>query len=110
MDRADVEHWIDRYRHAWSTDDAEDIAALFTEDATYSPFPWPRDKNFWMGRDAIIERWIGHGDSKAGALVKLRGNSFRWVWWRYPFSCRSTSQRRSVPGVAVVTKAVMSEQ
>ena len=63
MDRADVEHWIDRYRHAWSTDDPKDIAALFTEDATYSPFPWPRGKNFWKGRDAIVEKWIGHGDS-----------------------------------------------
>lgn len=66
MDRADVEHWLDRYRHAWSTDDPKDIAALFTEDATYSPFPWPREKNHWKGRDAIVEKWIGHGDSKAG--------------------------------------------
>lgn len=64
MDRADVEHWVDQYRHAWSTDDPQDIAALFTEDATYSPFPWPRDNNFWKGRDAIVEKWIGHGDSQ----------------------------------------------
>jgi hypothetical protein len=34
MTRAYVEHWLDRYRHAWSTDDPEDVAALFTQDAT----------------------------------------------------------------------------
>jgi hypothetical protein len=66
MDRADVEHWLDRYRHAWSTDDPKDIAALFTEEATYSPFPWPRGERNWKGRDTIIDKWIGHGDSKAG--------------------------------------------
>ena len=65
MTRADVEHWLDRYRHAWSTDDPKDIAALFTEDATYSPYPWPRGERTWHGRDTIIEKWIGHGDAKA---------------------------------------------
>jgi ketosteroid isomerase-like protein len=64
VDRAGVERWIEAYRQAWKTDDPEDIAALFTEDATYSPFPWPREKNRWEGRDTIVQRWIGHGDSK----------------------------------------------
>ncbi len=66
MDRAAVERWIEGYRSAWSTDDPADIGALFTEDAAYSPFPWPRGKNAWHGRDTIIERWRGHGDSKIG--------------------------------------------
>ena len=64
MDRAGVERWIEAYRKAWKSDDPQDIAALFTEDATYSPFPWPREKNRWEGRDTIVQRWIGHGDSK----------------------------------------------
>jgi len=66
MDRAGVERWIEAYRKAWKSDDRQDIAALFTEDATYSPFPWPRERNRWEGRDLIIERWLGHGDSKLG--------------------------------------------
>ena len=66
MDRTDVEHWIEGYRKAWTTDDPEDIAALFTEDATYSPYPWPRGQRNWTGRDTIVEKWIGHGDSKIG--------------------------------------------
>jgi ketosteroid isomerase-like protein len=64
MDRAGVERWIEGYRRAWASDDAADIGALFTEDATYSPFPWPREENLWRGRDTIVEKWIGHGDSK----------------------------------------------
>jgi ketosteroid isomerase-like protein len=66
MDRAGVEQWIAAYREAWKSDDPEQIGALFTEDATYSPFPWPRERNSWHGRDTIVERWIGHGDSKVG--------------------------------------------
>lgn len=66
MDRPGVEAWIEAYRRAWSTDDRADIAALFAEDARYSPFPWPRDDRWWRGRDLIIEKWIGHGDSKVG--------------------------------------------
>lgn len=66
MDREGVERWIEGYRRAWATDDAADIGALFTDDATYSPFPWPREKNAWHGRDTIVQRWQGHGDSKIG--------------------------------------------
>ena len=66
MNRADVERWIEGYRRAWSTDDRADIEALFTEDAVYSPFPWPRGDRFWKGRDMIVDKWLGHGDSKVG--------------------------------------------
>jgi uncharacterized protein (TIGR02246 family) len=66
MDRADVERWIEQYRRAWKSDDPDEIAALFTEDATYSPYPWPRDRNSWEGRETIVAKWIGHGDSKVG--------------------------------------------
>lgn len=64
MDRAGVERWIEAYRKAWGTDDPQDVGSLFTEDATYSPFPWPRDENRWRGRDTIVAKWLGHGDSK----------------------------------------------
>jgi ketosteroid isomerase-like protein len=66
MDRSGVEAWLAAYRHAWSTDDPADIGALFTEDATYSPYPWPRDRRPWTGRDEITAKWISHGDSKIG--------------------------------------------
>jgi uncharacterized protein (TIGR02246 family) len=66
MDRTDVERWIESYRRAWETDDASDVASLFTEDATYKPYPWPRERVGWQGRDEIVEKWIGRGDSKIG--------------------------------------------
>ena len=60
-DRSAIESWLSAYRHAWVTDDPGDVAALFTEDATYSP--WPFSKS-WEGRDTIVAKWIERGDSK----------------------------------------------
>ena len=64
MDRSDVQRWLEGYLHAWETDDPDDIARLFTEDAIYSPFPWPREDRYWRGRDTIVDKWIDRGDSK----------------------------------------------
>ena len=61
MNREDLENWLARYRQAWTTDDPADIEALFTEDATYSPWPYAKP---WEGRERIVEKWIGRGDSK----------------------------------------------
>jgi ketosteroid isomerase-like protein len=61
-DRTAVEGWVAAYRRAWETDDPTDIAALFTEDATYSPSPFSKP---WRGRDAIVDEWIKRGDSSA---------------------------------------------
>lgn len=61
MVRTDLEAWLAAYRRAWTSDDPADITALFTEDATYSP--WPFSKS-WEGRDRIVEKWIGRGDAK----------------------------------------------
>ena len=61
MTRTDFEQWLERYRAAWTTDDPEQIGALFTEDATYSPWPFSKP---WEGREAIVAKWIERGDSK----------------------------------------------
>ena len=61
MERRDVERWLERYRAAWTTDDPQDIAALFTEDATYAPRAFGKP---WEGREAIVAKWIEHGDSE----------------------------------------------
>jgi uncharacterized protein (TIGR02246 family) len=60
-ERAAIEGWLVAYRHAWGTDDPDDVAALFTEDATYSPWPFSKP---WVGRDAIVAKWVERGDSK----------------------------------------------
>ena len=61
MDRTALEAWLAGYRRAWTSDDPDDIAALFTADASYSPFPFGKP---WQGRDRIVAKWIGRGDSK----------------------------------------------
>jgi uncharacterized protein (TIGR02246 family) len=54
VDRSGALAWLDRYFAAWVSNDPEDVAALFTEDAVYavSPFAEP-----WVGRDEIVRRW-----------------------------------------------------
>jgi hypothetical protein len=88
VDRAGVERWIEGYLRAWTTDTAEDIEALFTEDVTYSPYPWPRDGNRWEGRDAVVSKWIGRGDSKVGwrfehRILAVEGDTAVIEGWTY---------------------------
>ncbi|MDP9467319.1 MAG: nuclear transport factor 2 family protein [Chloroflexota bacterium] len=62
MTRTDFEHWLARYQAAWKTDDPAEIGALFTEDATYAPWPFSEP---WRGRDEIVGKWVERGDSQA---------------------------------------------
>jgi uncharacterized protein (TIGR02246 family) len=88
VDRAGVERWIEAYRKAWASDAPEDIAALFTADATYSPFPWPRAGEPWRGRETIVEKWIERGDSKVGwrfehEVLAVEGETAVIEGWTY---------------------------
>ena len=53
-----VQAWLDVYAHAWDTYDADDVAALFTEDAEYRWHPADEPE---VGRDAIVEAWLNPG-------------------------------------------------
>lgn len=57
--RDDFEKWVQSYLKAWKSNDPKDIAALFTEDATYltQAFREP-----WAGRETIVKEWIGRAD------------------------------------------------
>jgi uncharacterized protein (TIGR02246 family) len=63
MDRAGVDRWLKGYLKAWKSDAPEDIAALFSEDASYSPHPF--SSHVWQGRNEIVQQWIERGDSGA---------------------------------------------
>jgi ketosteroid isomerase-like protein len=54
-----VRSWMERYLAAWRSNDAADIAALFTPDAVYrtGPFDEPR-----TDRDAIVSGWLDDKD------------------------------------------------
>lgn len=51
--------WMRGYVRAWTSNDPDDIRALFTDDAEYftAPFLDP-----WRGLPAIVENWLGDRD------------------------------------------------
>ena len=53
MQLEDLGSWLDRYFAAWKSNDPEDVAALFTEDAVYSYSPFRAETR---GRDEIPRR------------------------------------------------------
>ena len=59
VDRGDARRWVERYVEAWASNDADDIRALFTEDATYLTAPY---REPWRGWDAIVEGWLDRKD------------------------------------------------
>jgi ketosteroid isomerase-like protein len=54
-----VTAWIENYRAAWTSNDAEQIGNLFAEDAAYFPEPFGTP---WRGRAQIVERWLARKD------------------------------------------------
>lgn len=56
----EAEAWVDAYKNAWASNDAAEIAALFTEDAVYEFRP--NDAEPWRGRDAIVAGWLAEPD------------------------------------------------
>ena len=55
-----ITSWMDRYQAAWASNSAEDIRALFTEDARYETRP--HDPDAWTGQDGIVEGWLAARD------------------------------------------------
>src|SRR5436190_23869107 len=76
-DSTTVSKWIDGYQRAWDSNEADDIRALFTEDAEYrtAPFEDPRS-----GQEAIVAGWIKDQDQPGDytftwKLVGLAGDT-----------------------------------
>ncbi|MGP6203676.1 nuclear transport factor 2 family protein [Microbacterium sp. F2] len=49
-----VQQWLDDYRTAWETRDADAAAALFTDDATYREQPYEEP---YRGREGVRAYW-----------------------------------------------------
>ena len=60
MTRDEVQRWLDDYVLAWKSYDAEQIGALFSENATYLYHPFDTDP--LVGRDAIVGDWLENRD------------------------------------------------
>jgi hypothetical protein len=59
--------WIERYRRAWESNEADDIRALFTEDADYRTDPWTIP---WHGQDAIVAGWLERQDDSGSSTFE----------------------------------------
>ena len=54
-----LRRWVDGYVRAWNSNDPDEIAALFTEDASYFTEPHATP---WVGREEIVREWLGRKD------------------------------------------------
>ena len=86
-----VERWMQHYITAWTTNDPEDIRALFTEDAVYAtspqePEPWKGREQSWntglpgatsptTGRSSGKLLGVDGGRAFVQGLTSYRGNS-----------------------------------
>lgn len=60
----DVNSWMDKYQHAWTSNEPGDIKALFTEDAVYKDRPHTGKP--WNGHQEIVEHWTGDSVDQPG--------------------------------------------
>lgn len=58
MDLQTFTDWLERYFAAWASNDPDEVAALFAEDAEYSYGPFRVSAH---GRDEIVRAWVDGG-------------------------------------------------
>ena len=56
IDESDVARWLDGYKLAWETRDAQAAGRLFTEAALYFETPWSEP---FAGSSGVTEYWAG---------------------------------------------------
>lgn len=66
----EVTEWVEAYRSAWISNDADEISALFTDDALYEFRP--NDPDPWRGREQIVREWIEDQDSPETWTLETR--------------------------------------
>jgi hypothetical protein len=69
MELSPLQEWIDRYVEAWTSNDAEAIGALFTDEARYYTHPY---REPWKGRDAIVKGWTENPDPPGSWAAEYR--------------------------------------
>lgn len=101
MDRDAVHAWMDGYFAAWASNDPEDVAALFTEDAVYavSPFSSP-----WQGRERIVQEWTSEAQDDLDhsfEVVAVDGD-MAVAHWRVQARFADALQRTEMDGVLLL--------
>ncbi|MGI9112243.1 MAG: nuclear transport factor 2 family protein [Gaiellaceae bacterium] len=63
-----VQEWLDRYRHAWETANADAVVELFTDDASYRSSIFAEAH---VGRDAIRAYWKRATATQKAVVVQI---------------------------------------
>ena len=60
IDETRIRDWLAAYHHAWTTDDPQEVARLFTDDVLFynAPFTEPL-----TGADRVVEYWLEEAES-----------------------------------------------
>jgi ketosteroid isomerase-like protein len=61
IDEIRIRDWLAAYRHAWTTDDKQEVARLFTDDVRYFTAPYREPLS---GPDQVADYWVGEGESQ----------------------------------------------
>ncbi len=62
IDLVALQGWLERYEHAWRSNDPAEIGDLFTTDAVYRWHPWDTPADGGAGRTEIVEAWLTDPD------------------------------------------------
>jgi hypothetical protein len=91
-----LENWVERYFQAWQSNNPDDIAALFSEQAVYEygPFSTPS-----YGREAIVASWIANPDAQEDVrytceAVAVQGNT-GVAHWHVSYRTAGEAQTRT---------------
>ena len=85
--------WLEGYFAAWVSNAPEDVAALFTKDATYSVGPFA---DVWEGRDEIVRRWTSGAQEDVGYVYEVlaaQGDRHRALERQGPVGGRAAPRR-----------------
>jgi hypothetical protein len=98
-----LENWLARYEQAWERRDAEQAAALFTENARYQEMPFDEPK---MGRAGIRNYWTTvTADQRdidfKSQVIAVKGTT-GVARWSATFSSAASGARIELDGVFVL--------
>ena len=71
MTRDEVDRWLEGYVKAWKSYDRDEIAALFSEGISYRYHPYEEPPT--VGRDAVVETWLGEGHAEGASTRDAPG-------------------------------------
>ena len=99
MGKGDVDRWLRAYVEAWESYDRDQIAALFSEDATYRYHPYDEALR---GREAIVASWLGETEHE-GASARDKPGTYEASYRTLAVDgdvavARGNSRYRSEPG------------